>query len=1237
MKKGLFAVSLSIAVLFGVAFSLTSTPLRFLLGHTDQKIYTFVLDKNNFQFLNTTASSGTSTADNSPKTTSGALITFSYYLARRNSSRILLPTANSSYIANSTPFSGLKAITIALASGKAKLSYGSSYNDYCSPIEVEKNVRYEIDSMPYFKITAGSSTSYIDSVTVEYTCNGSGELDPVKQHTHNGYHYRANAATTLESGNHEFYACKDCAYVSLIKEDEGTYIDTVLTYKLPSNHIAFIYPTMLRQPTQFDHPIAINLEVPSSGYEVDQTGVSDASATIQSALNYVSGLGGGTVYIPAGQYLLNNQIVIPSRVTLVGDFKGPDSSDYGTVFLCNKSYSGSGTIYNDAQVVVRSNAGINGATFYYPNQNIESVTQYGYTVYAHSNLAATLSNLFFINSYNGIAVNDVGDKTTAGELVNLENIYGTFLNDGISGYYQSDVGMWYNINISPSYYENALAGYRCNNSSALYKYTRTNLVAITLGDLDDFYLDKVNIDNAKIGVYFPYEVIRELQAFWGILNDVNISDCLTGVYASRLFSGSGATFTHSSLGKIINVSDEGVLKLSKCGYDELLGTGDTLIESGSEQYSPSPAHDYSYTYNIPGNVYYIDSLDDTGVTDVSAALQAEINNCQNGGVIVIKNGTYRLNDPITIPRNTMITSFANSFSRTTTVESKNELVKFISYSDDSCVKLRNNSGINGIRIYNVYKDPDYAYDQLGAGLSDSFVAVKAQGNNCFAINTEASYTFTGFDFSSCSNHYFKYCYGSAYETFIKAGGSGKIVSSLNNLNFLGLNCLHSFAQDNVETLDKYFNFALPEKEALNDKVREITRTYCTMIKVNGGSEIVLNTFSYGIKTLIHSANANLLAINTSQDNLKDESYMYIINGGDAKIVNSLRVFGHSFNLISGHLEIYGRLEFTNRREKYYNSSTSTDDDPEPILNNMVEDVLTNCEYSLTGVTGATRNSSYKKQGTYSWRASSITNPAIAYKFTAKDISLYMRRGYIRFYVYVANISNKGTEYYVELTSSGTCDSDEISCRFDDQIKVTGWNEIIIRLHDMNYRTGNFNSSAVNYFRFYSNGSSCYHYLDYVSFFHEPITDNPLIINECETLNNSAAVSTSDFRMEGSYSWAPTSASGSSFVYYQFTSINISSYMSTGYLSFYLYIPDRDLLGNIIIVELSSSGIWDNQEIYSNVIGYITEDGWNHVKVPLSTFVSGSETSFNSSACNFFRLYMDNSAGNFYLDDIRLVK
>ena len=1196
--------------------------------------YTLTLDSSNCSFVPSSRGSGQSSNSNSPLTTRGNRILFAYNYAKKENGYAMNLSSSTGSLANMTSLTGLYSITVNFVGGECQLSYGQSYGNYISPLNIQSGVKYAINFANYFKIAStGSTSTNISSIVVNYACSSTDYLEPVMQHTHHGFHYIGREATTSKAGNREFYACSECQYVSLVKEDSGTYVDTVLTYDLPTNHIAYLAPLynlhneFLCNPPQFPYPIAANLVLPNSTYNFDNTGTSDCSSTIQQALNNLSSQGGGTVYIRTGKYRLNSQLVIPNRVTLVGDFYGPSASNYGTVFLCYKAYDSSLAYYRNSQVHLNSNTGINGITFYYPNQNINSVTEYGYTISVRSNAAASINNIFFINSYKGITINDVTDG--GGELANIENVYGTCLNSGIVGYVQTDVGYWTNINISPSYYANAISEYRCADSTALYKYTRTNLTGLTLGDLDDFGLYHINVDNAKIGIYFPEDCKRSTQAFWGFLTNVNLSDCATGVLCRGTYSKGGALFTNSSLGYIVNTAQYGVLKLAKTQYDKILGEGKTIIEKGSETYEAAPSIDDTNNYNIPNYLYYIDSLDKTGATDVSTALQTEIDKIYTGGLIVLPNGTYRLDNPITIPNNTMLTSFASSYSRSAVSEGSNETVKFISYSTDACVKLGEYAGINGIRIYNANEDIDTAYNKLTNSQSDSFVAVKGIGNHSFAINTEASYTFTGFDFSSVSGHYMKYCYGAAYQTFIKAGSSGKVIASLSNWSFLSRTNLATYAVSNKTNLEKYANFESDTTKL--QFVIDMLLDYATMVVINNSSnELLLNCFSYGFKCLVNTTSSTVVAVNTSIDYLRDNNYAYIVNGGDVTIINTFRVYGKSFNRISGHLKMYGRFDFTLKREAYYDSQVDTSDPYEKMPSSgLTTETLSKCENN-TGVSGASRSSTRKHSGTYSWRASSTSEPAISYTFTAKDLSSIFNKAYLRFYLYCSSISGKGSNSTVELTSSGACDDQEISYDVSNQITTTGWNEIIIELSDgQKSSSTEFNRRGCNFFRFYSRYASCTYYLDDIDWLYES-NASELVLNECENINNVNGASLDDFSMYGEHCWVSNSYQDTVFSF-TFTSIDISSYT---YLKFYFYCPDIDDLGTRVNVELTSSGTYDLNERYLNVTSQVTRNGWNEIIVPISTMKSGSPgTEFDPTGCNFFRLYTLGSNCHFLLDHI----
>ena len=335
--------------------------------------------------------------------------------------------------------------------------------------------------------------------------------------------------------------------------------------------------------------------------------------------------------------------------------------------------------------------------------------------------------------------------------------------------------------------------------------------------------------------------------------------------------------------------------------------------------------------------------------------------------------------------------------------------------------------------------------------------------------------------------------------------------------------------------------------------------------------------------------------------------------------------------------MYGRFDFRLKREAFYDSNINPDDPYNALPNvNLTTQNLSKCE-SNTGLSGASRNLTQKHSGTYSWRASNQTNPAIAYTFSAIDISSFFKKGYLRLYVYCANISRKGHTMTVELTSSGACDNQEIFFDVSNQIKATGWNEIIVELSACSKgSTTEFDKTSLNYFRFYVLDSNCYYYVDDIDLLYESEPNNVLTLNECENLTGSGAVSLSDFSMCGEHSWMTNETSETTFVY-SFSAINISSYMSSGYIQFYFYCPDLDLLGSQMFIELTSSGIWDNEEITARLdLNYVTRDGWNEIKVPLSSMVAGSSTTFDPTRCNFMRIFTLGSNCHFYLDHIQFL-
>lgn len=85
----------------------------------------------------------------------------------------------------------------------------------------------------------------------------------------------------------------------------------------------------------------------------------DVADKLQAALNEVKANGGGTVYLPAGRYLVESPITIPSGVELRGNWDVQHHTQGGGTALFT-NYAGDGAGGGKSLVQIESNAGIRG-------------------------------------------------------------------------------------------------------------------------------------------------------------------------------------------------------------------------------------------------------------------------------------------------------------------------------------------------------------------------------------------------------------------------------------------------------------------------------------------------------------------------------------------------------------------------------------------------------------------------------------------------------------------------------------------------------------------------------------------------------------------------------------------------------------------------------------------------------------------------------------------------------------
>ena len=84
-------------------------------------------------------------------------------------------------------------------------------------------------------------------------------------------------------------------------------------------------------------------DITASPYNADKTGNTLLNSIIQTAINNISGSGGGTIYFPAGVYEISNNIQLKSNITI---YLAPGAFIHGSSNINDYTWNTSGTLQN---------------------------------------------------------------------------------------------------------------------------------------------------------------------------------------------------------------------------------------------------------------------------------------------------------------------------------------------------------------------------------------------------------------------------------------------------------------------------------------------------------------------------------------------------------------------------------------------------------------------------------------------------------------------------------------------------------------------------------------------------------------------------------------------------------------------------------------------------------------------------------------------------------------------------
>lgn len=187
-----------------------------------------------------------------------------------------------------------------------------------------------------------------------------------------GYLSIINSDFASTTGNHiELASSVRGASILGNRFTRGTQIVDNTTYPVNIDHTDLAVDPLpaydYKKPTKAYKPAKSDLfVVTKSPYYAQADGVTDDTAAFQAALADADANGGGTVFVPGGNYRLNGNLTIPTGVELRGIFDiAHDTRVKGSLM---NIYGGRNQADGTPFIQIEPNAGIKGLTFHYPEQ-----------------------------------------------------------------------------------------------------------------------------------------------------------------------------------------------------------------------------------------------------------------------------------------------------------------------------------------------------------------------------------------------------------------------------------------------------------------------------------------------------------------------------------------------------------------------------------------------------------------------------------------------------------------------------------------------------------------------------------------------------------------------------------------------------------------------------------------------------------------------------------------------------
>lgn len=253
-------------------------------------------------------------------------------------------------------------------------------------------------------------------------------------------------------------------------------------------------------------------------YGAKGDGSTDDTRAFQEALADAGSQGGGVVYVPSGMYRLTSELVVPTGVTLRGDWANPEAQGGKVLGTVLAVYAGKGQETGTSFIKLQPSSGVTNLSIWYPEQNASDPSPYPWTIEQLPGDSATVKNVTLVNAYQGIKIGPDWN-----ELHYVKNLYGTTLKTGIFLDYTTDIGRLEGIHLSPDLWSGSgLAG--SPERGELHDYMTGHAEGIVMGRSDWEYMSDIHISGYETGMRMTTRT-GSLESANAQLYKIQVEDC----------------------------------------------------------------------------------------------------------------------------------------------------------------------------------------------------------------------------------------------------------------------------------------------------------------------------------------------------------------------------------------------------------------------------------------------------------------------------------------------------------------------------------------------------------------------------------------------------------------------------------------------------------------------------------------------------------------------------------------